>query len=290
MKVFKWYTGHHSCVHLWSGNFPEVLYRFRGIKGTEELVKILNMINNPGISEVSLQNLTYTQNDQVRSLLSMGRAEQLFLVTYCAVKSGVSLSIIDYPEGLSPKMVQLYIDTFKDRDVTVYLKSEFTPFARIARDRGLLTAILTNIKDDVLYVNDNKMIKFKGPKGLQYIVGVKEWEKGYLVVKAKYGYSEELLEDYIDLKFILDDLKIDSDLYFADVSMIDVWRDPVEVNTKMVTKICRFTFFSDEKGFLCATNGVQGCAFDKEGNVVHTTLNTDDTMKIWENMLRMHCN
>ena len=44
---------------------------------------------------------------------------------------------------------------------------------------------------------------FIAPYFLEYYTEVKEWDKGYLVIRAKYKHNKELEEEYIDLVPIL---------------------------------------------------------------------------------------
>ena len=44
---------------------------------------------------------------------------------------------------------------------------------------------------------------FIAPYSLEYYTEVKEWDKGYLVIMAKYKHNKELEEEYIDLVPIL---------------------------------------------------------------------------------------
>ncbi len=67
-------------------------------------------------------------------------------------------------------------------------------------------------------------IRFIGPYSLEYIEKVKEWDKdnGYLVVDAKYKYSRELIEDYIDLIPILKNLYIDTKKFLKPIENVEV--------------------------------------------------------------------
>lgn len=60
-------------------------------------------------------------------------------------------------------------------------------------------AILTNEKDYTIFKFNDYVLKFKAPKCLEWYDKVTTWDNGYIVVMTKYNYSEELVEEYIDL-------------------------------------------------------------------------------------------
>lgn len=69
-------------------------------------------------------------------------------------------------------------------------------------------AILTNEKDYTIFKFKDYVLKFKAPYSLEWYSEVTTWDDGYIVVMTKYKYSEELVEEYIDLDPILDNLYI----------------------------------------------------------------------------------
>ena len=69
-------------------------------------------------------------------------------------------------------------------------------------------AILTNDKNYTIFKFKDYTLKIKAPKCLEWYSKVTEWDNGYIVVMTKYTYSEELVEEYIDLEPVLDDLYI----------------------------------------------------------------------------------
>ena len=81
-------------------------------------------------------------------------------------------------------------------------------------------ALLSN---DGGYISFNgRTIRFKGPYSLVRIAKVKEWDNGYLVVDAVYSHSRnELVEDYIDLIPILEDLYIDPKLFLQPIKSVE---------------------------------------------------------------------
>ena len=69
-------------------------------------------------------------------------------------------------------------------------------------------AILTNEKDYTVFKFKNYTIRFKAPYSLERYVKVTKWDNGYIVVMTKYKHSKKLIEEYIDLVPILEDLHI----------------------------------------------------------------------------------
>lgn len=67
-------------------------------------------------------------------------------------------------------------------------------------------AILTNDEQYTIFKYGKYTIRFKAPYSLEKYTQVKEWDKGYLVVMAKYSHNEQLEEEYIDLIPILENL------------------------------------------------------------------------------------
>lgn len=64
-------------------------------------------------------------------------------------------------------------------------------------------AILTNEKNYTIFKFKDYTLKFKAPKCLEWYSEVIRWDNGYIEVMTKYTYSDELVEEYIDLIPIL---------------------------------------------------------------------------------------
>lgn len=126
-----------SGLYLWCNSFLQLLSEFRNIDNTEEIASKLNMINNQGVSNISFRALTYEWHGRVYSLLDMGTAEKMFLVTCCAIRLGKHLNVVDYPDELSPRASRIYMELFREADVTVYLKNRSSAFAKAAREAGV---------------------------------------------------------------------------------------------------------------------------------------------------------
>lgn len=71
-------------------------------------------------------------------------------------------------------------------------------------------AILSNADGFTSFSYGGYNIRFRAPYSLERYVDVVSWDDGYLVVHAKYSQNLELVEEYIDLKPILEDLYINS--------------------------------------------------------------------------------
>lgn len=74
---------------------------------------------------------------------------------------------------------------------------------------GRGTAYLSNENDMIQFQYGRKHIRFRGPYSLEYFTAIKEWDNGYLVVRAKYRHNQTPEEEYIDLVPILKCLYID---------------------------------------------------------------------------------
>lgn len=70
---------------------------------------------------------------------------------------------------------------------------------------------LSNEGEYTVFSFGNHVIRFLAPYSLEYYTKIKEWNKGYLVVMAKYSNSKEPEEEYIDLATILQNLYFDVD-------------------------------------------------------------------------------
>lgn len=84
------------------------------------------------------------------------------------------------------------------------------------------TAYLSNRGRYIVFMWHDQMIRFMGPRSLQYINNIKEWDKGYLVIDAKYDHSDKLIEDYIDLIPILENLYINPSEFLAPIKNVEV--------------------------------------------------------------------
>ena len=83
-------------------------------------------------------------------------------------------------------------------------------------------ATLGNEKNYTIFIYGNHVIRFVAPYSLEYYTEVKEWDKGYLVVMAKYKHNQKPEEEYIDLVPILQNLYFDTDEFLAPIKGVRV--------------------------------------------------------------------
>lgn len=60
-------------------------------------------------------------------------------------------------------------------------------------------ALLSNDGCYTIFRYGNQRLKIIAPYSLEYYTDVREWDKGYIVVMAKYKHNKEPQEEYIDL-------------------------------------------------------------------------------------------
>ena len=83
-------------------------------------------------------------------------------------------------------------------------------------------ATLSNEKNYTVFQFNGHIIRFTAPYSLEYYTEVKEWDKGYLVVMAKYKQNKEPEEEYIDLVPILQNLYFDADKFLEPIKGVKV--------------------------------------------------------------------
>ena len=66
-----------------------------------------------------------------------------------------------------------------------------------------------------------RRMKFKTSPYLERYVSVLEWNNGYLECLAKYSTLPQPVEEYLDLRFIAERLKLPTDV-FRDVERVEV--------------------------------------------------------------------
>lgn len=84
------------------------------------------------------------------------------------------------------------------------------------------TAYLSNAKDYISFTFKDLVIRFKGPYSLERFNEILTWDRGYIVVMAKYSHTEDDIEDYIDLVPILENLYINADSFLKDIERVEV--------------------------------------------------------------------
>ncbi len=82
-------------------------------------------------------------------------------------------------------------------------------------------AILTNKNGYSIFRFNNQTIRFETSDRLEKYIKVLEWDKGYIVVMAKYKNLAEM-EEYIDLVPILERLYYDVDEFLKPIKEVKV--------------------------------------------------------------------
>lgn len=82
-------------------------------------------------------------------------------------------------------------------------------------------AILTNRGEYSIFQFNNHIIRFATSDRLEKYTRVIEWDKGYIVVMAKYKDLEEV-EEYIDLVPILEMLYYDVDEFLKPIKEVKI--------------------------------------------------------------------
>ena len=82
-------------------------------------------------------------------------------------------------------------------------------------------AILTNKGEYSIFQFNNQIIRFVTSDRLEKYTKVIEWDKGYIVVMAKYKDLEEV-EEYIDLVPILEMLYYDVDEFLKPIKEVKI--------------------------------------------------------------------
>ncbi len=82
-------------------------------------------------------------------------------------------------------------------------------------------AILSSDNQFTSFTFNNHRIRFKTSSRLERYTKVLEWDKGYIVVMAKYeGHEEE--EEYIDLVPILENLYFDVETFLSPIKKVRI--------------------------------------------------------------------
>lgn len=82
-------------------------------------------------------------------------------------------------------------------------------------------AILTSQGEYTIFKFNNHTIRFATSDRLENYTRIKEWDKGYIVVMAKYKNLDEI-EEYIDLVPILEKLYYDVDEFLKPIREVKI--------------------------------------------------------------------
>lgn len=77
----------------------------------------------------------------------------------------------------------------------------------------------------IRFLNMAYTIRFRAPYSLERYTEIKEWDKGYLVVMAKYKHNLEAEEEYIDLLPVLKDLYFDAEEFLKPIEKVRILYD-----------------------------------------------------------------
>ncbi|MDO4537219.1 MAG: hypothetical protein Q4B54_03575 [Coriobacteriales bacterium] len=84
------------------------------------------------------------------------------------------------------------------------------------------TATLSNEGRYTLFQFGDVLLRFIAPMPLERYVEVSKWDRGYLVVMAKYTLYDEPIEEYIDLVPVLENLYMNPDEFCAPIENVEV--------------------------------------------------------------------
>ncbi len=87
------------------------------------------------------------------------------------------------------------------------------------------TAYLSNAGRYTIFKFRDQRLKFIGPCSLERYQKVTHWDHGYIVVMTKYAHSPDDIEEYIDLRPILDELCMDQEAFLAPIRKVEVHYD-----------------------------------------------------------------
>ena len=82
-------------------------------------------------------------------------------------------------------------------------------------------AFLNNSGNFTSFTYNGRTIRFRTPSSLERYTDILEWDKGYLIVMAKYKGSPAE-EEYIDLVPILNNLYIDADAFLKPIRKVEL--------------------------------------------------------------------
>ncbi len=89
-------------------------------------------------------------------------------------------------------------------------------------ERTEASATLSSNGPYTVFSSGRHVIRFRTSPRLERYTRVKEWDRGYLVVMAKYEHSPEEEEEYIDLVPILNNLYFDAERFLAPIRKVRI--------------------------------------------------------------------
>lgn len=86
-------------------------------------------------------------------------------------------------------------------------------------------AVLSNRGRYTVFSSGDEELTFVAPYSLERYEDVVEWDKGYLVVLARYAHADEPVEEYIDLVPVLRNLRMDVEDFLGPIKHVAVSND-----------------------------------------------------------------
>ena len=84
------------------------------------------------------------------------------------------------------------------------------------------TAVLSSFPDYTTFSFNGTTLTFRTCSGLERYTAVKRWNNGYLEVMAKYFHCPEEIEEYIDLRPMLDNLYMDAQAFLSPIKGVKI--------------------------------------------------------------------
>jgi len=86
-------------------------------------------------------------------------------------------------------------------------------------------AVLTSNSKYTCFIYGDRKIRFRTSDSLERYTQIRTWDHGYIVVMAKYSFSEDEVEEYIDLIPILENLYIDQEEFLSSIKEVRIRYD-----------------------------------------------------------------
>lgn len=84
------------------------------------------------------------------------------------------------------------------------------------------TAILSSFDKYTTFTSNNTILTFRTCNGLERYTKVNTWDDGYIEVMAKYKQNKDDIEEYIDLRPILDSLYMDKEKFLSPIKEVKI--------------------------------------------------------------------
>lgn len=89
-------------------------------------------------------------------------------------------------------------------------------------ERTAESATLSSKGSYTIFSSGKHVIRFRTSPRLERYTQVKEWDRGYLVVMARYQHAPEEEEEYIDLVPILNNLYFDAASFLEPIRKVSI--------------------------------------------------------------------